>query len=183
MKYLAVILVLSGVVMAQNPSVSTAPARNAAAGASATAGSAKAGASASAPSSMSAEDGSVSITEKPITKKKHAEVPTSLLGGSADPRIAAKMAENESVAPDQTEGVATAARSKPKPAMVKVIPKGQLHFEEIEPGSDLLAETLVLFRDIHSTNLAHLTNLANPPQRRVTARVLGAILSSDYLAF
>ena len=158
MKYLATILVLSGVVIAQNPSTSTAPARNAAAasanaGASATAGGAKAGASTPDSSSMSTEAGGVVLTEKPITKKKNAEVPASLLGGSADPRIAAKMAENETAAPDETEGVATAARSKPKAAPEKVIPKGQLHFEELEPGSDpvsITVRSLEMFANDHT---------------------------------
>ena len=145
MKYLAAILVMCGVVMAQNPATATAPARNAAAastGASASSGGAKAGAAAGNSSSMSTQDGSVSVTEKPMSGKKDVVIPKSLLGGSADPNIAAKMAENETAAPDETEGVATAARSKPKAAPVKVVPKGQLQFEELEPGSDPVSITV-----------------------------------------
>jgi hypothetical protein len=157
MKYLIAVVLLAGVAAAQDPIKATAPAKSAAAaaghaGATASGGSAKAGAAASDPLKMSADDGSVSITEKPITKKEHAEVPASLLGGSSDPAVAAKMAENNTAAPDETEGVATAAHSKPKPAAMKVMPKGQLHFEDLEPGSDpvsITVRSLEMFANDH----------------------------------
>ena len=156
MKYLIAVVLLIGVAWAQNPSTATAPAKSAAASANAAAGAssggAKAGAAASGSTTLSSDDGAVAITDKPMAKRDHVEVPKSLLGGSSDPAVAAKMAENDTVAPDETEGVATAAHSQPKPVAAKPVPKGQLHFENLEPGSDpvsITVRSLEMFANDH----------------------------------
>ncbi len=146
MKYVIAMIVMCGLAMGQNPQVYTSQAKSAAASTNGASGGSPGNAKASDTdnTNLSSDDGSVNISEKPIAKKKHAaEIPASLLGGSADPNVASKMAESERANDDETEGLASQAKAaKPKMATVNAAPKGKLHFNELEPGSDPVSNTV-----------------------------------------